>query len=193
VAQVTWATGPVRNRAFGPSLDVISGAALASALPLTWLVGDPRLDPYFRQPLAIVLAILGAWGALLVARTVHSTRAHPAGWPTTPPTTLGSLTDRQRGWAVLAVRIAIGVGIGWVSAWLAVAAGVRLAAVAPGLVLVVGALTIHRAAGRAGRAVGVWDALPQWAPQPVVLVDGEAAPIASSSGTDRFPNPPSAA
>jgi hypothetical protein len=169
-----WRTGPVRNQPIVRPLLLVAGSALVAGLPMTLVWSRERIDAFLVPFLALAAAFVGGWLGLAGWRALRRAWSGASGWP---------LAERKAGAPVpasLAVRLPdglwpfVGVAIAFGGAWVAVGIGALVASLAPGAVLLLAGLVLAGAQRRAGRTLGLWDAVPRWAPQVIVVARPDA-------------------
>lgn len=164
-----WRTGPVRNQPIVRPLLLVAGSAVVAGLPMTLVWSPDRIDAFLWPFLALAAAFVGGWLGLAGWRALRRARSGAAGWPLAERQAVGPVPVAVMARLADGVSLAMGGAIAWGSAWVAVGIGAPAAALAPGAVLVVAGLVLAGAQRRAGCTLGLWDAVPSWAPQVVVV------------------------
>jgi hypothetical protein len=168
-----WRVGPVGNHPIVRPLLLIAGSALAAGLPLTLVWPSNPIDPFLLPLIALLAASLTGWFVLAFWRGTHRARGAGPTWPLVERSPIGPIPATVVARLADGAGAAVGVAVAWGSAWVAVGLGAPVAALAPGAVLALGGLLLARAERRAGRTLGLWDAVPPWAPQVVVVARPE--------------------
>jgi hypothetical protein len=169
-----WRTGSVRNQPMVRPLLLAAGASILAGLPMTLVWSHDHIDASSLRAMIAIAAIVTAWAALAGWRALRRAWSGAAGWPLAERQAVGLVSAEAMARLADGMALAVGVAIAWGSAWVAVGIGAPVAAVAPGAVLLLAGLILAGAQRRAGRTLGLWDAVPQWAPQVIVVARPDA-------------------